>query len=126
VYGPQRKAPTESLVCGHEIPAQSVGRQGANVECRNEAFELMPGPINPQTKQSQFTTHCVSCHARDPMSVIFTGVGSQFSLGPGGHLTCPCAGVRFRLSDKGNEVFATCVHCDKRSQLGYTAGAMAT
>jgi hypothetical protein len=125
MYGPQPKASTDSLVCGHEIPAASVGRQGPNIECRNQQFELIPGPIDPRTKQAQFTTHCISCHARDPMSVIFTGVGSQFGVGQGGHLTCPCSGVRFRLADKGNEVFVTCAHCGQRSQLGYTAGAMA-
>ncbi len=59
------------------------------------------------------------------MSVIYTGLGAQWGVGPNGHLTCACGQVRWRLLDRGNEVFATCVACGQRQQLGYTAGATA-
>jgi hypothetical protein len=125
MYGHQPKANTDSLVCGREIPGKAVGRQGATVECRNQIFELFPGPVDPQTKKADFRTSCISCRAQDPMSIIFTGIGAQTTLSQHGHLVCPCGQARWRLIDKGNEVFATCAHCNQRQQLGYTAGATA-
>jgi len=141
-FGGGEAAPS-AMMCGRPVAATAVGLPVAPGQpaptCRNQIFELIEQaradglPRDPVTRKTLFKTHCVACHAEDPMDLIATPPPQE---GPWPHaaqipallqqrahpgmLVCPsCSAYRFVLQDDGNEIKARCVQCKGARHFGF-------
>lgn len=144
-FGGDGAAPS-AMVCGRPLAAAAVGvpvLPGQTATCRNQVFEIIEQaradglPRDPVTRKTSFKTHCIVCHAEDPMDLIATPPPQE---GPWPHaaqipllmqarshpgmLICPtCSAYRFVLQDDGNELKTRCVQCKGARHFGFEGQA---
>lgn len=141
LYGAGSEGKSQSgFTCGRQLPGYAVGQPHVSaVSCRNRHFELVIGQRHPAPdNRTPVTTHCVSCHAQDPLLLLMTNAdpsGQQLRVAaevpalmqqnanPNMLICGACNQFRFVLLDDGNEVKRRCVSCNDTQHLGYETKA---
>ena len=132
-YGEDSQGPV-GMICGRPFAAAVAAGVPPEQQprCRGGAFELiLSGAPDPHRKVTPLTTHCIACHAVDPLELLMNRVGErpwltaaqfpqllQVGAQPG-MLVCECGGYRFQLLDEGNELLVRCAQCRQRRHLGF-------
>ena len=120
------------MFCGRPLAAQAHLPPQQQATCRGQAFELiLLGPPDPHRKVTPLKTHCIACHAEDPLELLMNKSGErpwgtaaqlpqllQVGAAPG-LLVCECGCYRFSLMDEGTEVVTRCGQCRQRKHLGF-------
>jgi hypothetical protein len=139
LYGGGSEGKSQSgFTCGRQLPGHAVGQPHVQaVACKNRHFEIVIGQRQPPpSNRTPVTTHCVSCHAQDPMLLLMTNSDGQQLLtaqhvpalmqqnaNPNMLICSGCRQFRFVLLDDGNEIKRRCVYCNDTQHLGYETKA---
>lgn len=130
-FGAESAGPVP-MFCGRPMAAHAHLPHEQQAKCRGQTFEviLLGGP-DAHRKVTPLKTHCIACHAEDPMELLMGRNGEpawimaaqipmlmQAQAQPG-MIVCVCSGYRFSLSDEGSEIVTRCTQCKQRKSLGF-------